>query len=53
MRNFVSPESFDKSRKTPQTSNADLHCTLCRSRALLIIVDVRANHLGDNLIDCW
>ena len=29
----------------------DLHQTLCRSRALLIIVDVRKNHLAENLTD--
>ena len=29
----------------------DLHQTLCRSRALLIIVDVRKNHLAENMTD--
>ena len=29
----------------------DLHQTICRSRALLIIVDVRKNYLAENLTD--
>ena len=29
----------------------DLHHALCRSRVLLIIVDVPKNHLGENLND--
>ena len=31
----------------------DLHQALCRSRALLIIVNVCQNHLPKNLTDYW
>ena len=39
-------KAFDKSR-------TDLHQTIYRSCALLIIVDVRKNDLAENLTDSW